>query len=134
MTALCFAVSVGAAVPGVTSRLEQQRIDQAIKDIVRIEASVERYRLAHHALPDSLAQLDQATSVDPWGNTYEYVNFATRGLAGQRRYHNLPVNFDYDLYSRGSDGRTEQMLNAEAARDDIVRARDGEFVGLAAEF
>jgi len=44
------------------------------------------------------------------------------------------VNSDYDLYSRGSDGLTDLVLNADVARDDIVRAGDGDFVGLAANF
>ena len=95
---------------------------------------LESYRLKHHALPDSLEQLSPAVPLDPWGHAYEYVNFATRGLSEQRSYHNLPVNSDYDLYSRGGDGLTDLVLNAQVARDDIVRAGDGDFVGLAANF
>jgi general secretion pathway protein G len=45
-----------------------------------------------------------------------------------------PVNTDYDLYSMGADGRTQVNFNAKWARDDIVRANNGEYVGLASEY
>ncbi len=130
----CLAISAGAAVPGVASHLQQTRIERATQDIVAIEGSLERFRAAHHALPDSLAELDSPVPLDPWGRPYEYVKFATRGLTEQRAYHNLPLNTEYDLYSRGGDGLTDPRLNSESGRDDVVRARDGEFVGLAANF
>jgi general secretion pathway protein G len=45
-----------------------------------------------------------------------------------------PINSDYDLYSMGRDGESKPNLSAKASRDDIVRANDGEFVGLAYKF
>jgi general secretion pathway protein G len=53
---------------------------------------------------------------------------------GQRTYEGLPINSEYDLYSRGPDGHTDMNLRTETARDDIVRARDGNFVGSAVDF
>ena len=46
----------------------------------------------------------------------------------------VPVNTDYDLYSMGEDGRSVGPFTAKASRDDIVRANDGGFVGLAADY
>jgi general secretion pathway protein G len=46
----------------------------------------------------------------------------------------VPINTDFDLYSMGKDGRSEQNLDAHYSRDDIVRANDGLFVGLAIEY
>ncbi|HEY1312968.1 MAG TPA: hypothetical protein VGE92_03780 [Steroidobacteraceae bacterium] len=134
LTMAFLAIGAGAAVPSVAGHLEHNRVERATEDIIAIERRLESYRLKHHALPDSLEQLTPAVPLDPWGHAYEYVNFATRGLSEQRSYHNLPVNSDYDLYSRGGDGLTDLVLNADVARDDIVRAGDGDFVGLAANF
>jgi general secretion pathway protein G len=134
LTMAFLAISAGAAVPSVATHLEQTRAAHAAEDIRRIETALKDYRDQHHELPDSLEQLPLGILLDPWGHPYEYVNFATRGLSEQRYYHNLPLNSDYDLYSRGADGRTDIALNSASAADDVVRGRDGEFVGVAAEF
>jgi general secretion pathway protein G len=49
-----------------------------------------------------------------------------------RRDRNLnPLNRDFDLYSVGPDGVTQTQLTARFARDDIVRAGNGSFIGRA---
>jgi len=128
------AVGADAIVGGISGQLERTRIEQAKQEISRIESAVEAYRARHHELPGSLIELGSAVPLDPWGHAYEYVNFDARGTVGQRNYNGLPVNSEYDLYSLGPDGRTDADLWSETARDDIVRARDGSFVGSAAEF
>ena len=45
-----------------------------------------------------------------------------------------PVNSDYDLYSMGPDGETQFNLSSGKGRDDIVRALDGAYVGIAGQF
>ncbi|GAB1722334.1 MAG: hypothetical protein NTNFB01_12300 [Nitrospira sp.] len=45
-----------------------------------------------------------------------------------------PINSDYDLYSVGKDGETVIPLTARPSHDDVIRANDGSFVGLAVEF
>jgi hypothetical protein len=39
----------------------------------------------------------------------------------------MQINTDFDLYSLGPDGRTG---DEGKARDDIVRANNGQFVGV----
>ena len=46
----------------------------------------------------------------------------------------VPVNSDYDLYSKGQDRKSSTPFTAKASQDDIVRANDGAYVGLASEF
>ena len=46
----------------------------------------------------------------------------------------LAINSDFDLYSSGPDGQSMPTLNATVSRDDIVRAADGAFYGVAASF
>jgi general secretion pathway protein G len=46
----------------------------------------------------------------------------------------VPINSDYDLYSMGPDGASAPPLTAKASHDDIIRASDGAYVGVAENF
>ena len=127
------AVGADAVVGGISGQLERTRIERARQEIGQIESAIEAYRTRHHELPGSLSDLG-AVPLDPWGHSYEYVNFDASGTVGQRNYDGLPINSEYDLYSLGPDGRTDANLWSEAGHDDIVRARDGSFVGSATDF
>ncbi len=57
------------------------------------------------------------------------------GVGGARKDRFLvPINSDFDLYSMGRDGQTAAPLTANKSHDDILRASDGGFYGLAANF
>ena len=73
---------------------------------------------------------------DPWNHPYEYLNLRTgEGNGISRKDKKLaPLNSDFDLYTVGPDGITNTSLLHAASRDDIVRARDGGFIGTAEEF
>ncbi|MHC4134093.1 MAG: prepilin-type N-terminal cleavage/methylation domain-containing protein [Planctomycetota bacterium] len=45
-----------------------------------------------------------------------------------------PINTEYDLFSLGVGGKTGELLDDAESLDDIVRADDGGFVGLAREY
>jgi general secretion pathway protein G len=124
------------AVPGYQRHMDQVKIVQAKTDIVAIESALERYFADHSAYPDTLAQAGMGGALDPWGNPYQYLNIATTKGKGQvRKDRNLvPLNSDYDLYSMGKDGKSQSPLTAKASRDDIIRANNGNFVGLAADY
>jgi len=61
---------------------------------------------------------------------------AGAGTAGQaRKDRNLvPINSDFDLYSVGRDGQSAPALTAKVSQDDVVRANNGGFVGLARDY
>jgi general secretion pathway protein G len=46
----------------------------------------------------------------------------------------VPLNSDYDLYSMGKDGCTVAPITAKASHDDILRANNGSYVGLASKY
>ena len=46
----------------------------------------------------------------------------------------MPINSSFDLYSMGKDGETRPPLDNPRSKDDIVRAKDGGFIGLAERF
>lgn len=56
--------------------------------------------------------------------------------AGQARKDRflVPINTDFDLYSVGRDGESVPSLSAAKSRDDVVRAANGAFIGLASKF
>ena len=48
-----------------------------------------------------------------------------------RKDHKMvPVNSDFDLYSKGRDGKSQTPFTSKASRDDIVRANNGRYIGL----
>lgn len=124
------------AIPGYHGYWDQIRFAQAKADIIIIDSALERYHAEHMAFPDTLAQAGVAGMVDPWGNPYQYLNIGTAKGKGQlRKDHKLvPINSDYDLYSMGKDGASQPPLTAKASRDDIIRANNGQFIGLAADY
>ena len=58
---------------------------------------------------------------------------ASKGKPRKDRFLH-PINSDYDLYSMGKDGESVEPLTAKKSHDDVIRANDGSFVGLATEF
>lgn len=46
----------------------------------------------------------------------------------------LPLNSDYDLFSLGPNGLSEISLTSQLSLDDVIRARNGNFFGLASEY
>ena len=46
----------------------------------------------------------------------------------------MPLNSTYDLYSKGKDGASAGPLTAQSSGDDIIRANDGGYIGLASGY
>ena len=105
----------------------------AIGDIETLSQNITEYNLTNGSLPAALSDIGSALT-DPWGNPYQYIPIG-KGKGGFRKDRFLvPINTDYDLYSMGPDGASVGPLTAAPSRDDIIRANDGGFIGLASEF
>lgn len=130
------AILAGLAYPSYGNYREKTRIAQAVLDIKDIEARVKLYAIDERSFPDNLGQIGKGGLLDPWGNPYQYVDLTTaKGKGAARKNKNLvPINSDFDIYSMGKDGQSSSPLTAKPSRDDIVRANDGRFVGLASEY
>ena len=127
------------AVPAYDRYVERARIGQAVADIGQIDMEIEKFLARNFDYPASLADLPGGAPLDPWGQPYQYLQIRNNdepGLRGRlRKDRNLvPINSDYDLYSMGEDGATQPPLTARTSQDDVVRASDGVFVGVAEEF
>ena len=129
------AILAAMGIPRLTDAIEAARVARAIGDIHAIDVDLQ----ALDSLPPSLADIGRGDMLDPWGRPYVYYKFpASHGHAppaGARRDRFLvPINSTYDLYSLGADGETATPLTARASQDDVVRANDGGYIGLASKF
>ncbi len=106
---------------------------RAIADIRVLEFDLAFYIENNLASPASLAAIGRATMLDPWGNPYAYKVITNPGGARKDKFL-VPLNSDYDLYSMGLDGESKKPLSSKVSQDDVLRALDGAFVGLAADF
>lgn len=122
------------AIPNYQRVVERARVVRAVGDITAIGQNLAEYYELNGTYPASLAALGPVPT-DPWGNPYRYLPVAGASVGQLRKDRFLvPVNSDFDLYSMGPDGRSVAPFTAAPSRDDIVRANDGGFVGVAANY
>ena len=128
------------AIPSYMEMVNSARVTKAIGDIQQLQMQINRYRTNSEDYPESLAAARLGDRLDPWGQPYQYLKIADKKkgkghVEGARKDKNLhPLNSDYDLYSVGCDGLSKLPLPAKESQDDIVRANDGGFIGLASNY
>ena len=121
------------AAPSLQRAREQAQVSAAIAEIAILQAELAIYIEINFGPPVSLAAIDRAGMIDPWG--YPYVYTVVTGPGGARKdKFMVPLNTDYDLYSVGRDGESAGPLSASKAKDDVIRALNGGFIGLAENF
>ena len=123
------------AAPSLQRAREQALVGAAVAEIRVIASELSAYTVINFQAPVSLAVIDRADTLDPWDNPYYYQSLAgaNPGQARKNKFQ-VPLNTDYDLYSAGPDGETTLALTAKASQDDVLRALDGGFFGLAEDF
>ncbi|MGD2139656.1 MAG: prepilin-type cleavage/methylation domain-containing protein [Burkholderiales bacterium] len=134
---LMVGIIAAVAIPMYNDYIERTKIAQVKSDIADMDSLIAQFQSDNLGqFPNSLADIGKAGLLDPWGNPYKYLNLSTMNGNGQvRKDKNLvPINSDYDLYSSGKDGASQGPLTAPVSRDDIVRASNGRFVGLASDY
>ena len=111
---------------------EKARNKKAASEIASIQTEIKIHETSNGSLPNSLADTNKGNLLDPWGNPYQYSNFNIVPSNEWRKDANLkPLNLDYDLWSNGKDGLTAKQLLQQVSYDDIIRANDGAYIGLA---
>jgi len=130
------------AVPLYANALVNARISKAMADIRVVEKEIFIFQISNNRLPKTLTEVGRANLRDPWNNSYEYLEISCDTSvkkckppkeARQDKFFK-PLNWDFDLYSMGKDGQTTPKLDTKKGADDIVRAVNGGFVGLSADF
>ena len=151
----------GIAIPSYRNYLYKARIARTVTEIRILEKEIWAYQvdinsqtfeLNNEDLPVSLDDIGHGNLRDPWDHPYEYMRLVwskkdekeekedkkVKGKTDEGKMRKdrflKPINTDYDLYSMGRDGKSKPNLNAKDSHDDIIRASNGAYVGLASEF
>ncbi len=132
-------VLASIAAPNVQRVREKALVARAIGDMKAIEIELLLYAANNLTAlpPDDLTAIEREALLDPWGNPYAYTRIAgTKGGAGTFRKDKflVPLNSDFDLYSMGPDGQSKAPLASPVSKDDIIRANDGGYMGIAELF
>lgn len=125
------------ALPIYQGHVEKTRVSRAVMEIASISTNLAHYWQDNRQYPPNLSDLFNPIPVDPWGNAYQYLAIdidpaPNKGAVRKDKSLN-PLNSDFDLYSRGKDGLSVKPLTGAKARDDVVRANNGSFIGLATD-
>jgi len=130
----------GIGIPVYLNQLTRAKNTKAISYVYAMSQQIEEFYISNGDYPADLAIIGRAKTTDPWGNPYEYLKIETnekgKGASGKARKDRflVPLNTDYDLYSKGKDGESQAPLTAKASWDDVVRANNGAFIGEARKF
>ena len=128
-------ILAAVAIPSFMAYRDRTLVKTAVQDIVVISAAIRIYEGDVGGLPASLAEVGMAGKLDPWGREYIYYNVADGNLGPARKDRSLnPINTDFDLYSVGPDGETKKQVSQKDSADDVIRGRNGNFFGVAADF
>ena len=135
LAVLLVGILAAVALPFFKGYKEKIRVSQAVHDIAAISVAATNYWIDNRAYPSSLADIGLAGKLDPWGYPYVYYNIDANGKGGARKDHALnPLNTDFDVYSVGADGKSKPQITQKDSVDDVIRASNGAFVGLASDF
>lgn len=119
-----------------SSYLERANTAKAVHELGAIATSITQFVLDNRRLPLDLEEAGLAGRQDPWGREYVYLPHLTPADRGRARKDRrlVPINNDYDLYSKGKDGLSRAPLTAKHSHDDVIRAGNGSFFGIAEDF
>ena len=129
-------VLAGLAGTQYLAYVDRARVAKAIAELRNLAVEVEVWEMNNEGAPDSLAAAGIAAPDDPWGKPYVYLKLAGPGTLAQARKDQflVPINSTFDLYSEGKDGQSQPPLASPVSKDDVIRAKDGGFIGLAERF
>jgi general secretion pathway protein G len=115
--------------------IERVRVARAVIELKDIAAQLDPIAFEGGKLPSSLAAIGLGGRKDPWGRPYQYLRIkGSPGWKVRKDQFLVPLNSDYDLYSKGKDGLSQPTITHRFSLDDVVRANDGAFLGLAAKY
>jgi general secretion pathway protein G len=131
------AALLAIAIPQFQSYRSDSMISKAIGDLRILDNQIKSYKMSNETFPAALNLVPQGNMLDPWGKQYQYLMIEgnAKATGQERKDKNLvPINSDFDLYSMGADGKTAAPLTSSKSQDDIVRANDGSYFGLASKY
>lgn len=131
------------SVPIMANYIDRAKNTRAKAEIRTIEKEITSFLLENDRYPNDLSEIGLENFLDPYGNPYQYL-YPTTYIDKKGEYKKsshcrtdkmtVPINTDFDIYSMGKDGMSAPALTGEISRDDIIRANNGHFVGLASAY
>jgi general secretion pathway protein G len=123
------------AIPSFIGYREKANNMKALDELHAIETSIIYFYTKTFRYPDSLAEVSPVIPLDPWGIPYQYARINGGVKDGHFRKDKFfkPVNTDFDLYSMVKDKVTNASFDDKKSLDDVVRAENGQFYGLAGD-
>ena len=130
---------IAIALPSFNRYRDQQKISVSVADLRVLDNRLKSHKLRTETFPAALNQLIEPSPLDPCGQSYLYLRIEGEDNGAiknsMRRDKNLnPTNSDYDLYSSGANKNSKAQLDNKVSVDDIVRANDGSYYGLASKY
>jgi general secretion pathway protein G len=137
---LIIAILVSIAIPLSAKFKKEAQIELAIAEMGIIEKKIGNFVKKNGKLPEDLSSIELENKTDPWGRPYRYIKIygsddVQNGSAKPKKNQSQQaLNTDFDLYSVGQDGNSAALLTEQISLDDIIRANNGAFMGLAADY
>ena len=124
------------AVPAMQAAMYSARCARAVGDLRTIGDALITFQESTGSPANSLVDVGFDGQLDPWGNPYQYLNLNVTPFPDTARTDRffVPINTDFDLYSKGQDGLSAPSLTDPTSEDDIVWSGDGSYLGLASNF
>ena len=136
LIAICVIGALAAiAIPNYYLYIQKAKTTKGIAEMKILEREIFVFAMDNDSYPESLADIGMDGFLDPWGTPYQYLNISTAKIGAMRKDRFLvPINADFDLYSMGPDGRSASPLTAKLSHDDIIRASNGTYFGVASGY
>lgn len=112
---------------GFADFMARTKISRCREEIRSLEKEIIAYSTDKAVYPPTLDDIGRHDLKDPWGGSYVYSPTAgTRHTGGA-----VPLNTDFDLFSKGPNGAYADLISDVDSEDDIIRAMDGSFCDVA---
>jgi general secretion pathway protein G len=115
------------AIPSYSQLKNSAKIARAESEVRVIDKAVSAFMIDKNRLPNPLSEVGPEGSLkDPWGHSYQY-----NITPNYKDFIGVPTNEDFDIFSQGADGASDQDLSTYPnCMDDIIRAGSGSTVIL----
>lgn len=126
---------LGSVVPAVFRRRAPQGVEAGPVAVEGVGAEAVA-RAVTAGLPrasDSNETAELAGSLLRAGSFAFFAGVAGEAARRRDRYM-FPLNTDYDLFSLGADGATAVAIGNRVSLDDVIRAQNGGYFGLAGDY
>jgi general secretion pathway protein G len=139
MVVCIIAIASGIAVPAYTGHRDKLDTANAVADMTGMGLLIEKFYAENNRYPNSLGEIGKGGLKDPWGREYQYQNNAVI-MANDKKHKCTgcrkdgpvhPINTDFDLFSVGKDGKSNDTIRSQPSQDDIIRAFNGSYIGIA---